>query len=216
MVFCHKCGAENKEGSKFCIKCGAALAPAKRRIQPLDLIKKASIKCGAALAPAKRGVDIKMKYCFVGSLITSLVGAIMLLIVPFASWTIKDSWYDSYWEEYEHEYYYYDIAGLYGDDPLSSVIILCLVALLLYGAYVSFLGLRSGETPLALKKLKRAFYGATTVFLGCLIGGMVFMLAMDSVDPLHWMLDAGFYGGFFFGGLTAGLLAIAYRMRRRG
>ena len=200
MVFCHKCGAENKEGSKFCIKCGAALAPAKRRIQPLDLIKKLSIK----------------QYCFVGSLITSLVGAFLLLAAPFVSWTIKESWYDYYRERYEYEYYYYDIAGLYGESPLSSVIILCFVALLLYGAYVSFLGLRSGGTPLPSRKLKRAFYGATTVFLGCLIGSMIFMLAMDSVDPLYWYLGEGFYGGVLFGGLTAGLLAIAYRMRRKG
>ena len=216
MVFCHKCGAENKEGSKFCIKCGAALAPAKRRIQPLDIIKKFSIKRGAALAPAERGVDIKMKYCFVGSLITSLFGAFLLLVAPFASWVIRESWYDYYRERYKYEYYHYDIAGLYGESPLSSVIILCFVALLLYGAYVSFLGLRSGETPLPSRKLKLAFYGATTVFLGCLIGSMIFMLAMDSVDPSWWYLDAGFYGGFLCGGLTAGLLAIAYRMRRRG
>lgn len=215
MVFCHKCGAENKEGSKFCIKCGAVLAPAKRRIQPLDIIKKLSIKRGAALAPAERGVDIKMKYCFVGSLITSLVGAIMLLTAPFAEWTIRESWYNYKWEEYEYEYYDYEIAGLYGDSPLSSVIILCFVALLLYGAYVSFLGLRSGGTPLPSRKLKRAFYGASTVFLGCLIGSMIFMLTMDSVDSYCWVLPGGF-GGVLFGGLTAGLLAIAYRMRRRG
>ena len=193
MVFCHKCGAENKEGSKFCIKCGAALAP------------------------AERGVDIKMKYCFVGSLITSLVGAIMLLTFPFAKWFIREKWYDYYREEYIRETYWYYIAGLYGDSPLSSVIILGFVALLLYGAYVSFLGLRSGETPLPPRKLKRAFYGATTVFLGCLIGGMIFIMFMDSVDPTYWELGEGFlYGGVICGGLTAGLLAIAYRMRRRG
>ena len=198
MVFCHKCGAENKEGSKFCIKCGAALAPAKRQIQPLDLIKKLSIK----------------QYCFVGSLITSLLGVFILLAGPFATWFIKVPLYVNS-EGYVCEFYRYDIAGLYGESPLSSVIILCFVALLLYGAYVSFLGLRSGETPLPSRELKRAFYGATTVFLGCLIGCMIFMLAMNIVDPYQWRFEGG-VGGVICGGLTAGLLAIAYRMRMRG
>ena len=180
MVFCHKCGAENKEGSKFCIKCGAALAA------------------------AERGVHVKMKYCFVGSLITSLVGAIMLLTFPFATWVLREEMF-------------YLTYSIYWNSTLSRVIIGGFVALLLYGAYVSYLGLRSGETPLPPGKLKRAFYGATTVFLGCLIGGMIFIMFMDSVDPTYWELGEGFlYGGVICGGLTAGLLAIAYRMRRRG
>jgi len=30
MVYCPKCGVENTEDAKFCIKCGAALYPARR------------------------------------------------------------------------------------------------------------------------------------------------------------------------------------------
>jgi len=31
MVYCPKCGANNDEGTKFCVKCGAALYPEKPR-----------------------------------------------------------------------------------------------------------------------------------------------------------------------------------------
>lgn len=183
MVFCRKCGAENKPGNKFCIKCGSALAPAKRGVD----------------------IDIKTKYYFVGSLITSLLGAILLLFGEFGSWTITNSWWDPYREQYEYEYSYNSIGALYPESPLFSLILLCLVALLIYGAYVSYLGLRFSGT-LSQKKLKRAFYGATTVFLVCIISGMIFVSNMN--------LQEGFYGGFIFGGLTAGLLAIPYRRRR--
>ena len=96
------------------------------------------------------------------------------------------------------------------------------MALLLYGAYVSYLGLRSGETPLPPGKLKRAFYGATTVFLGCLIGGMIFPVIMGPSEEMQihfeivdlW-LDWGFYGGVICGGLTAWFFRCAFEVSSR-
>ncbi len=77
-----------------------------------------------------------------------------------------------------------------------AVAIAPIVLLLLYGAYVTFQGLRNGIDSIPLRTLRRAFYAAVIAAAVAFGGGVLFELAMQISDPEDWWHDAGFYAGF--------------------
>ena len=95
-----------------------------------------------------------------------------------------------------------------------GVVIAPVVALLLYGAYVSFRGLRSGVAAVPLGSLRRAFYASVIASAVLLVGGGVFELVMQVSDPEDWWHDAGFYGGVSGGATAAVFLQMTIRLAR--
>lgn len=88
-----------------------------------------------------------------------------------------------------------------GTDAFGAYLplILIVVALLGYAAYVS---LRGGALP------SRAWQAAAAAAAASLILGAIFVIAMLAFDPSDWWLDTG-----FFAGLVAGVIA-AFLLRR--
>jgi hypothetical protein len=141
---------------------------------------------------------------YVGALITSAIGAVLLLATDFG-W-----WYDyNYYAGYEEWGY----VTLVSEKAPWSVLVLGHLALgLLFCAYVAFRGMRD---PAAISQtLSRALFGVAlyvTVFI--VVAGIIFA-AMVS-DNTDWGFDAAFYGGLLGGGLTAVLAWIASRQSKR-
>lgn len=94
-----------------------------------------------------------------------------------------------------------------------AVAIAPVVLVLLYGASVSFQGLRNGIDSIPLQKLRRAFYAAVIAAAVAFVGGGVFELAMQISDPEDWWHDAGFYGGFSAPATAAVFLWLLIRSR---
>jgi hypothetical protein len=76
-------------------------------------------------------------------------------------------------------------------------LILVLVALLGYAAYVS---LRGGALP------SRAWQAAAAAAGASLVLGAIFVIAMLALDPSDWWLDTGFFAGLIAGIVAAVLL----------
>ncbi len=76
-------------------------------------------------------------------------------------------------------------------------LILVVVALLGYAAYVS---LRGGSLP------ARAWQAAAAAAAASLVLGVIFVIAMVAADPSDWWLDTGFYAGLAGGAIAAFLL----------
>ena len=76
-------------------------------------------------------------------------------------------------------------------------LILVVVALLGYAAYVS---LRGGTLPL------RAWQAAAAAAAASLVLGAIFVIAMLAFDPSDWWLDTGFFAGLAAGAIAAVLL----------
>jgi hypothetical protein len=129
---------------------------------------------------------------FVGSLITSAIGGILLLATDFG--TFDGSNY------YLGVYIYGGIdawtSGLYG-----VPIILC-GSFLLFCTVISFLLLRLPEKIPDNNYIRLGFYLSFVVFTISIIGGIVFAVEMESEDA-WWWFEAGFYGGSIGGLLTS-------------
>ena len=94
------------------------------------------------------------------------------------------------------------------------VIITPVAALLAYGAYVSFRGLRSGADSLSYSSLRRAFRAALIATAVSVAGGVAFELVMLVNDPYDWWQDAGFYGAVSAGATAAIFLYLTMRAVR--
>ena len=129
----------------------------------------------------------------VGSLITSVVGMVLLLATDFAGW------------EEEVEYVPSTIYRTYSISITSGyfIIIVALAAALLFAAYVSYTFLRSSGSAPDAASLRLAFYGAMSVAITSLTAGVLFVIVLSIKDANDWWLDSGFYGGFIGGSLTA-------------
>ena len=135
---------------------------------------------------------------FVGSLITSATGAVLLLATDFAGWFASYGGGGIRVEEYGsiHLLTYYF--------PLIAV----LPGTLLYSAYVSFKAMSNPENPPDVIAIDRAYKGAIAVFATVMVGALVFAVIMLTDEPDDWWLDSGFYGGMIGGLLTALLLRL--------
>ncbi len=76
-------------------------------------------------------------------------------------------------------------------------LLLIVVALLAYAAYVS---LRGGTLP------ARGWQAAAAAAVGSLVLGATFVIAMLTFDPSDWWLDTGFFAGLAAGAIAAVLL----------
>ena len=130
-----------------------------------------------------------------GSLVSSVVGGVLLLVTDFGGWYYRAPYGDIVVDRWG------SIGLLSGYFPLVIVF----SAALFYSGYVSFTSLRTPSTP----SLTRAYRGSLAVFLSLLLTGIIFAFLMIVQGLEEWWLDTGFYGGTFGSGLSALLLRLA-------
>ncbi len=131
------------------------------------------------------------KTYFMGALITSVIGAILILATRFSGFDGSNY--------YLGVYIYGGIgswSGLYGVPIIISGI------LLLYCTMISLLILRAPDKIPDKKFVKYGFFAAAFEFVLSIIGGIVFAVVAYEED-WWWWFDAGFYGGVIGGLLTA-------------
>ncbi len=128
---------------------------------------------------------------FVGSLITSIAGAVLLIIDDFAGW-------------YNYAYYVqsWGWIALSLDSPLAVVLIGLVAGLLFYCAYISLQGLRL-KGQIDKRTMKYGLFASTAAFTIVFVGAIAFVAAMLMDEPSEWWFGTGFYGGLLGSGLTA-------------
>jgi len=127
---------------------------------------------------------------YIGALIFSLIGGILLLVTDFAGW-------------YAYNYYAgVRIWSYIGFDELPSGLIFLIPAIFLfYCSYISLLALRNtGKTP-SKNSIRLGTILSLAVFLLALIGGIIFILTLGDVND--WWFDGAFYGGLLGGLFTS-------------
>ncbi len=134
---------------------------------------------------------------FAGSLISSLIGGVLLLATDFGG-----------------SYEYAGGARVYtyvsATETAIGFLVFGLVALgLFYCSYISFLGLQQPENPPSQKMLHWGFLAAGMVFLISMLGGIIFIASESGADD--WWLDTAFYAGALGGLLTALFLYLVIR-----
>ena len=127
---------------------------------------------------------------FIGAIIFSLIGGILLLVMDFGGW-------------YTYNYY----AGIrtwnyIGLNELPSGLIFIIPAIFLfYCTWISLQALQNTNKPLNKKSIRQGFLLSLIVFLLALIGGIIFILTLGDVND--WWLDGAFYGGLLGGLFTS-------------
>ncbi len=128
--------------------------------------------------------DNNLNAFFVGSLIASAVGAVMLLVDDFGGW-----------------YYQISYAGVltdrYGSIGLISVyfpVLAVLAAALLYSGYVSYIALRSDDSGPSASLVRRAYNSSVAAFGATAALAVIFAIIMSTQDVEDWWLGGGFYG----------------------
>jgi hypothetical protein len=137
-------------------------------------------------------------HLFIGSLISSLITAILVLAEDFGGWYS----YYSYAEQWAH-------VGFSFDRPLSLLLFGVAAGVLLFCSYVSYLKLAS--KPIPKDWLQKAFLGSAGVTVAAVLGGLYFIVDMTLSDPTDWWLGTAFYAGVIGGGLTAVFLHLALK-----
>lgn len=135
--------------------------------------------------------EVPTSIFFMGALITSAIGGILLLALDFGGWNGSN--------------YYLGVYIFGGIDAWNSIYSIPIVIsgfLLLYCMGISILVLRFPDKIPDKKYVKYGLYMSTLVFVLSLIGGIVFAVAME-LEDVWWWFDAGFYGGIIGGFLTA-------------
>ncbi len=135
---------------------------------------------------------------YVGALITSLIGGILLLATDFAGWTAYN--------------YYAGVrswgwVGL-GEFPIG-ILFLIPAFFLFYCSVISLLALKDINKSPSKKSIRLAIILSLVVFLLALIGGIVFILTLEDVSD--WWLGEAFYGGLLGGLLTSIFLYFAMK-----
>src|SRR3990170_5114558 len=108
---------------------------------------------------------------YVGALITSLVGAFLLVLEDFAGW-------------YNYGYYVesWGWIGLNFDTPLAVVLILFVVFILLYTSFISIRGLRlKGE--MSKRTIRYGLYASALAFAIVALGAIVFAVSILESEP---------------------------------
>lgn len=195
---CLHCNRPVRLQDQFCQSCGRALPdPAPARTAP-DWVQAPPVQDGLS-SPR----ETKRPY-LLGSLVTSLLGAIALLFGDIGGW-----------EERRHlgmGSYGFREAGIgLLDHVFFFLAIGTLAVLLLYTTRAALRSLPLGGEPVDRSGLLPGFWTATCAVVGTLVGGMVFIVAMGRLEPVDWWLDWGFYGGAIGGGLAALLLRLDLR-----
>ena len=135
--------------------------------------------------------EIPASMFFVGALITSAIGGILLLALDFGGWNGSN--------------YYLGVLIWGGIDSWNSIYSIPIAIsgfLLLYCMGISILTLRFLEKIPDKKYVKYGLYASTLVFILSIIGGIVFAVEME-IEDVWWWFDAGFYGGIIGSFLTA-------------
>lgn len=136
---------------------------------------------------------------FVGALITSAVGAILLLALDFGGWNGSN---------------YYLGVYIYGAlnawNSIYSIPITISGFLMLYCMYVCIQSLRFPDKVQTNKHLNYAFYASIIVLILSVLEGLIFGISLE-VDDAWWWFDSGFYGGVIGGLLTAIIFFIALK-----
>ncbi len=128
---------------------------------------------------------------FVGALITSAVGAILLLATDFGGFNGSNYYLGVYmW------------GGVGAFSGVSGVPIIITAFLLLYSMIISILVLKFPEKIPDKKYVKYGLYSAVGAFILSIIGGIIFA-AIATDEEWWWWFDAGFYGGIIGSLLTA-------------
>ena len=126
---------------------------------------------------------------FVGALITSLIGGILLLATDFAGW-------------YAYNYYLgvrsWGWVGL-GEFPVG-IVFLIPAFFLFYCSGISLLALKDIDKTPNKNLIRWGIILSLVVFILALIGGIVFILTLEDVSD--WWLGEAFYGGLIGGLLT--------------
>ena len=128
---------------------------------------------------------------FVGALITSTVGAILLLATNFAGFDGSN---------YYLGVLFYGGIGAFGG--AYGILIIIPAILLLYCMGISILVLKFPEKIPDKKFIKYGLYAAVAALILIIIGGGVFA-GIATEEDWWWWFDAGFYGGVIGGLLTA-------------
>ena len=131
-------------------------------------------------------VDRNVSY-YVGSLIVSLIGGILLLVTDFAGWYTY-SYYTRTW-------------GWVGMGEFPFGILFILPALFLfYCSYISLMALKNSDKDPKINSILLGIVLSFVVFILALVGGIIFVLTLGDVDD--WWFSEAFYGGLIGGLLT--------------
>ena len=134
---------------------------------------------------------------FAGALISSLVGAILMLVIDFGGFY-----------SYSGSFYGYIYAGF---NTTTGILIIIMAILIIYCTIISFVGLRYPDKVPTPNILRSGFYSSAIVLIISIIGGVVFEVEMAEADYTSWWLDAGFYGAIIGSLLTAIFFYLALR-----
>jgi hypothetical protein len=137
---------------------------------------------------------------YYGSLITSVLGAILIVLFDFAGWYN----YDAY--NLVESWGYIDFSF---ENLLVFPIILIVIGCLVLCTYFSYIGLSSSVKKLDPQQLQFGLIAASMAFVTVLIGGIVFVIVMLMDEPTSWWFGAGFYGSLIGSGLTIALFYLA-------
>jgi hypothetical protein len=127
---------------------------------------------------------------YIGALIFSLIGGILLLAMDFAGWYVYN-----YYAGYQAWYFI-------GLNELPTGLIFIIPALFLfYCTWISLKALQNTNIPPNKNSIRLGFFLSLVVFLLALIGGIIFILTLEDVSD--WWFDGGFYGGLIGGLFTS-------------
>lgn len=128
---------------------------------------------------------------YTGSLISTVIGALLLIGLDFAGWYDRNQAVESWGE-----------VGLFAG-PLAFLLVGGTAALLLFGAYVSYRALRPGESPPSPEVVRYAYLASLAALAVVILVGLHFVVTMLSDEPEDWWFGGGFYGGLIGSGLAA-------------
>ncbi|MHA2306247.1 MAG: hypothetical protein ACXACU_12740 [Candidatus Hodarchaeales archaeon] len=135
---------------------------------------------------------------YVGSLITSGIGGILIILFDFA-----------WWYNYNAGVRSWGWIDLSLDNLLSAPILLFVAACLFFCTYISFVRLQSPDNEVNSPLLQSVFLAAIVACVVVLVGAIVFIVVMLLDEPSEWGFDVGFYGGLIGSALTIVLLYLA-------
>ncbi|MHA2345741.1 MAG: hypothetical protein ACXACP_03390 [Candidatus Hodarchaeales archaeon] len=136
---------------------------------------------------------------FVGAIITSVLGGLLLIIGDFVGW------YHSVYRVSREWGWVGFFALLESGNLISmvgSLLFLGLASGLFFCAIISGLILKDPDAPPEKTIITYAFYSAIAVTAVTLVGGIIAVVLFLADEPNEWWFDLAFWGGLIGGGLT--------------
>ena len=127
---------------------------------------------------------------YIGALIFSLIGGILLLVMDFGGWYVYN---------YYAGFRSWNYIGL--NELPGGLIIIIPALFLFYCTWISLKALQNTNIAPNKKTIRLGFFLSLVVFLLALIGGIIFILTLGEVSD--WWFDGGFYGGLIGGLFTS-------------